>query len=531
MKSRDDSCEPMHEGTPMNRDTNEIDSRLLQTCNIPTEAYEIRPFTMVIFGGAGDLSRRKLLPSLFNLYMDNQLDAGFTILGLDRVGLDDRGYRSFVEESLQTFAPEMFNAARWEDFSGHLFFLSDTFEKDEAYERLRQRLEEMAVPTQEGARDAIFYMAVPPSVMPMIVGKLKNANLCKGAFETKIIVEKPFGRDRESAVQLNRVLTDAFDENQIYRIDHYLAKNPVQNIIFFRFCNTIFEEVWNRHNVDNIQITVSEDIGVEHRGAFYEQAGVVRDILQNHIMQIIGLVAMESPISFRADYVRDEKLKVLRSVRPMDDKFIDEFTVRGQYGPGTVGGKVVPGYRHEDKVSPSSGIPTFFAGKFHVDTLRWSGVPFYVRTGKRMPKRVTEICIQFKQLPLRLFGCTCDYMGPNILLLTIQPNEKIALRFGVKYPYSNNQIYSVNMVFNYNETFKTAFPPAYETLLADCMKGDLTLFVREDTVEEMWRIVDQITSRWESLPSSDFPNYAAGTWGPPGADLLLAREGRTWITR
>jgi glucose-6-phosphate 1-dehydrogenase len=514
----------------MNDDPNEIDESLLQTCNIPEETYEVKPFTMVIFGGAGDLSRRKLTPSVFNLYLDNQLSKGFSLLGFDRVGLDDRKYRSMMEEALQTFAPEMFKAARWEEFRRHVFFLSDSFEKDEAYERLRERLEEMAIPTPEGTREVIFYMAVPPAVMPMIIGKLKKADLCKGAFAAKIIVEKPFGRDRESAVQLNRILTDAFDENQIYRIDHYLAKNPVQNIIFFRFCNTIFEDVWNRHNVDNVQITVAEDIGIEHRGAFYEQAGVVRDIVQNHILQIIGLIAMESPISFNADFIRDEKLKVLRSVRPMDDNFIDHYTVRGQYGPGTIDGKTVPPYRQEENVSPSSDAPTFFAGKFHVDTLRWSGVPFYVRTGKRMPKRVTEICIQFKQLPIRLFGCTCDYMGPNILLLTIQPDEKITLRFGVKYPYSTNKIYSVNMVFNYSETFKTAFPPPYETLLADCMRGDLTLFVREDTVEEMWRIVDQITSRWERLPAADFPNYAAGTWGPPEADLLLTREGRSWIT-
>jgi glucose-6-phosphate 1-dehydrogenase len=514
----------------MNDDTNEIDSGLLQTCNITAETFEVKPFTMVIFGGAGDLSRRKLMPSVFNLYLDNQLSKGFSILGFDRVGLDDRKYRSLMEESLQDFAPEMFSPDKWEEFRRHVFFLSDSFEKDVSYEKLRERLEEIVIPTPEGTREVIFYMAVPPAVMPMIIGKLKKADLCKGAFSAKIIVEKPFGRDRDSAVQLNRILTDAFDENQIYRIDHYLAKNPVQNIIFFRFCNTIFEDVWNRQNVDNIQITVAEEIGIEHRGAFYEQAGVVRDIVQNHILQIIGLIAMESPISFKADYIRDEKLKVLRSVRPMDDAFVKEFTVRGQYAPGTIGGKSVPAYRQEENVSPSSDMPTFFAGKFYVDTLRWSGVPFYVRTGKRMPKRVTEICIQFKQLPISLFGCNCDTPGANILVLTIQPDEKITLRFGVKYPYSTNQIYSVNMVFNYNETFKTAFPPPYETLLADCMRGDLTLFVREDTVEEMWRIVDQITSRWENLPASDFPNYAAGTWGPAEADLLLTREGRAWIT-
>ncbi len=514
----------------MNHDTAVFDTASLQTCNIPAETYELKPFTMVIFGGAGDLSRRKLMPSVYHLFLDNQLVKGFSVLGFDRVDLDDNTYRSMMEDAMRTFSDVPLDREKWEEFSRRVFFLSDPFERDETYTDLRKKLEEITIPTREGTKDVIFYLAVPPAVTPLIVEKLKRFNLCKGPFNVKIIVEKPFGRDHASAVELNRILTNAFDENQIYRIDHYLAKNPVQNIIFFRFCNTIFEEVWNRHNVDNVQITVAEDIGIEHRGVFYEEAGVVRDIVQNHIMQILGLVAMESPIAFNADYIRDEKLKILRAIRPMEDKYVDEFTVRGQYAPGKIGGRAVPGYRQENNVSPSSNTPTFFAGKFYIDSLRWSGVPFYVRTGKRMPKRITEICVQFKQLPLRLFGCTCDYLGPNILVLTIQPDEKISLRFGVKYPYTNNQIYSVNMVFNYNETFKTAFPPPYETLLADCMKGDLTLFVREDSVEEMWRIVDQITSRWESTSPGGFPNYDSGTWGPREADLLLNKEGRSWIT-
>jgi glucose-6-phosphate 1-dehydrogenase len=514
----------------VNNGSEVIDTSSLQTCNIPVETYELKPFTMVIFGGAGDLSRRKLVPSIFHLYLDNQLKNGFSILGFDRVDLDDSAYRSMLEEGTRAFSGDSFDEGKWQEFSRRIFFLSDPSEKDGTYADLRKRLEEITVPTPDETRDVIFYLAVPPAVTPTIVEKLKRFNLCRGAFNVKIIVEKPFGKDHASAVELNKILTDAFDEKQIYRIDHYLAKNPVQNIIFFRFCNTIFEEIWNHHNVDNVQITVAEDIGIEHRGAFYEQAGVVRDIVQNHIMQILGLVAMEAPISFNADNIRDEKLKILRVVRPMDDRYIDKFTVRGQYAPGKIGGKDVPGYRQEENVSPSSKTPTFFAGKFHIDNLRWSGVPFYVRTGKRMPKRVTEICVQFRQLPLRLFGCTCDYLGPNILVLTIQPDEKISLRFGVKYPYSNNQIYSVNMVFNYNETFKTAFPPPYETLLADCMKGDPTLFVREDSVEEMWRIVDQITSRWESTPPVVFPNYNSGTWGPKEADLLIEKDGRSWIT-
>jgi glucose-6-phosphate 1-dehydrogenase len=373
-------------------------------------------------------------------------------------------------------------------------------------------------------------MAIPPQVMPLSVEKLKNHNLCKGVFKTKIVVEKPFGRDLLSARELNKILTGSFDESQIFRIDHYLSKEPVQNIIFFRFSNTVFEHLWNRRYVDNVQITVAEDIGIEHRGEFYEQAGVVRDIVQNHLLQIIGMVAMEPPVGFKAEFIRDEKLKIFRSFRQMDEEYIDNFTVRGQYGPGNIGGKEVVGYRNEKKVSPSSTTPTFIAAKFYIDNWRWAGVPFYVRAGKRIARRTTEICIQLKQVPLRLFGRVCDMPEPNILILTIQPDEKISLRFGVKYPYSQTQIYSVNTVFSYRETFKMDPHFPYERLLVDCLKGDLTLFVRQDGVEAMWEAVDPIISRWESSPPVDFPNYTSGTWGPREAQDLIEREGRRWIT-
>ncbi|MGO9612759.1 MAG: glucose-6-phosphate dehydrogenase [Dissulfurispiraceae bacterium] len=507
-----------------------IESRFLQTCDVAAEETRIDSFTMVIFGGNGDLSQRKLIPALFFLYQHLELKKGFAILAIGRTDMNVERYRSLMEGAVREYGEGLFDAATWIEFSQHLFYLSGHFEDEETFERLTEKVRQISIPTQKGTREVIYYMAVPPQSTPVIVNKLKRHALSKETFSTKVIMEKPFGRDRSSARELNKVLTDIFDENEIYRIDHYLAKEPVQNIMFFRFSNSIFEEVWNGRFVDNVQITVAEDIGIEHRGEFYEQAGVVRDIVQNHVMQLIGSIAMEPPVGFKADFVRDERIKVLRSIRPIERARIDAFTVRGQYGKGKVNGKDVVSYREESKVSPSSNTPSFFAAKFFIDNLRWAGVPFYVRTGKRMQKRVTEICLQFKQLPLRLFGRTCDTLEPNILILTIQPNEKICLRFGVKYPYANNQIYPVQMVFSYHEAFQASFYPAYERLLADCIRGDLTLFIRQDTVEAMWELVDPIIERWECNSPCNFPNYPAGTWGPPEADLLIRSAGRDWIT-
>ncbi len=507
-----------------------IDSRYLQTCEIPTQGRRVEPFTLVIMGGGGDLSQRKLIPSNFHLFHENELPEVFSILAFDRLDLDDAGYRAVIEEAVKRSDADAFDKAAWDLFSRHLFYVRGVFENDESFEGLKGRIEQISVPTSKGTRDVIYYMAVPPEVVSLAVEKMKAHDLCKGAFKTRIVIEKPFGEDRASAARLNRMITGAFDENQVYRIDHYLAKEPVDNILFFRFSNTIFEEVWNRRYVDNVQITVAEDIGIEHRGAFYEKAGVVRDIVQNHLLQILSLVCMEAPIGFVPEFIRDEKARIVRSIRPVDAEYIDRFVVRGQYEPGTIGDREVPGYRGEPNVSPSSITPTFFAGKFLVDNLRWAGVPFYLRTGKRLPRRVTEICIQFKRLPLRLFGRTCDVLEPNVLFLTIQPDEKIALRFLVKYPFAANQLYTVRMDFSYEEAFKTPPHEAYERILLDVVKGDLTLFVREDTIEEMWEVVDPINRRWESRTPPDFPNYRAGTWGPPAAEQLMAQESRAWLT-
>ncbi len=507
-----------------------ISSKFLQTCDIPQAPYRTDPFTMVIFGGGGDLSKRKLVPALLHLSGEDELPEGSAIIGFGRLDLSDEGYREMMKEAITDFDEEPFEEQRWNKFSPRLFFLSGHFENDEDYEKLREKLLQVSFASADGRINVIYYMAVPPQATPAIVEKLRQHDLCKGRLNARIIVEKPFGRDFPSAVALNKSLTDAFDEDQIYRIDHYLGKETVQNILFLRFSNSIFERLWDSRYIDHVQITVAEQIGVEHRGSFYEQTGVVRDIVQNHIMQLIALVAMEPPIGFDADFVRDEKTKIFRAIMPMRDDEIDKYSVLGQYGAGRIRDEDVPAYRDEKGVVPDSDTATFFAGKFYIANWRWAGVPFYVRTGKRLAKRITEICIQFKQPPLKLFGRTCDVLEPNVLVLTIQPEEKISLRFGVKYPHAANQIYPVNMVFGYQDTFEMRVHPAYERLLVDCMKGDLTLFVRQEDIEATWEVVDPVIRRWESARPSGFPNYSAGSWGPPDAQRLIGQEGRCWLT-
>ncbi len=502
---------------------------VLQARPIPFEGFQVEPFTMVIFGGTGDLSKRKLLPALFHLYREKELQQGFSILGIGRTRMNDEQYRHLIREAMQASGEDGLEEKKWEEFSRHLFYFPGVLEENEIYERLCAQVDRISPPEASGREGIIYYLALPPEATPLVVENLKNHGLCRGIWHSKIIVEKPFGRDFSSAGRLNQLLTQAFREDQIYRIDHYLGKETVQNIIFFRFANSIFEQLWNRRYIDHIQITVAEDQGLGHRASFYEQAGVVRDIVQNHILQLIALIAMEPPIGFTADYIRDEKVKVFRSIQPLDQACIDRFTVRGQYGAGRMREKDVPGYREEGGIAADSLTPTFFAGKFSIANWRWAGVPFFVRTGKRLPKRITEIAIEFDRPPLKLFGPSCEGLEPNVLLFTIQPEEKISLRFRVKSPYASNQICSMDMVFRYQETFRTSTLPPYERLLMDCMRGDLTLFVRQDGIEAMWNVVDPIIARWEQFPPRSFPNYAAGTWGPVEAYQLLEQEGRRWL--
>ncbi|RJQ52598.1 MAG: glucose-6-phosphate dehydrogenase [Nitrospiraceae bacterium] len=499
-------------------------------CEIAPEKFDIEPFTLVIFGATGDLSRRKLLPTLFHLCLDQNLPPEFSIIGFASTGRSDDDYRNFVKLAIEEHSEEAIPWPCWERFSANLYYISGRFDDEDSYKILSRRLAELARPTTRGTKEIIFYMAVPPQHLPDIMKLLIACKLCRGAFNTRIIVEKPFGQDRKSAAELNVLLSTAFDESQIYRIDHYLGKETVQNILFFRFANSIFEPLWNRRYIDHVQITVAESLGIENRARFYEGAGVVRDIVQNHMLELLALVAMEPPIGFEADYIRDERVKVFRTIRQMDDEYIDGYTARGQYGAGVIDEKEVPGYREENNVSPVSRTATYFAGRFYIDNWRWAGVPFYLRTGKRLKKRITEISIHFRQPPLKLFSTVCEIREPNFLVLRVQPREEISLHIGVKYPGIGNQLYPVNMNFNYERDFPVDvhFPLPYERLLLDCMKEDQTLFARRDEIEVMWAAVDPIIRRWEDTPPPDFPNYAAGTWGTEKADELMQNDGRQW---
>jgi glucose-6-phosphate 1-dehydrogenase len=485
------------------------------------------PCTLVIFGASGDLTRRLLAPALAHLSRDGAISADFAIVGVARSPFTDPEFRAYLAAGAREHTPPV--AGRPGELPAAVRYLAGDFSDPALYDRLRAALE--AIESRPGRpRNRIFYLATPPETDPVIVARLGEHGLATPANGwSRVVVEKPFGHDLASGAQLNADLRRVFDERQIYRIDHYLGKETVQNIFVLRFANGIFEPLWNRRYIDHVQITVAESLGVEHRAGYYEKAGVIRDMFQNHLLQLLCLTAMEPPAAFEADAVRAEKVKVLQSVRPFVPDAIDDWAVRGQYAAGVVGGKAVPGYRQEPRVEAGSTTPTWAAVKFAIDNWRWAGVPFYVRSGKRMERRISEIAIEFKRVPHALFGTAAGGLNPNVLRLRIQPDEGVSLKFEAKIPGTVMQVESVTMDFPYAE-LGAAIQGGYERLLLDVTHGDQTLFTRGDEVEYAWRVVMPILEAWERRPPSDFPNYAAGTHGPDAADKFLEREGRRWRT-
>jgi glucose-6-phosphate 1-dehydrogenase len=488
------------------------------------------PSILVLFGATGDLAHRKVLPALYHLWRTNLLPHEFLVLAVGRRPYDDDAFRAEIRASLEQFSRILpLDEEAWTSFAQRIRYERLDFEDPVAFDGLAARLD--ALDKEHGTRsNRLFYLATQPSQFTELVAQLGRVGLDHEHHDggwRRIVIEKPFGHDLESAKRLNREVGKVFRESQVYRIDHYLGKETVRNLLVFRFGNGIFEPLWNRRYVDHVQITVAESIGIENRGAFYEQTGASRDVLQNHLLQLVSLIAMEPPATFEAEALRDEKVKVLRAIdiAPTD---VARNVVRGQYGPGWVAAQKVPGYREEPDVDPASETETFIAARLMIDDWRWSGVPFYVRTGKRLPKRATEIAIQYREVPHRLFKDEGVEPDPNLLAIRIQPDEGIMLRFGAKVPGLGLDVRSVTMDFTYGSAFNVDSPDAYETLILDALQGDASLFTRADEVEEAWSIVDPIIESWASSPPPDFPNYDAGTWGPPEADDLIARDGRRW---
>lgn len=488
------------------------------------------PCVVIIFGASGDLTKRKLIPALYRLTQERLLPAEFAILGFSRSPMSHEDFRAKMKDAIVTYTEaKRVDEAVWQSFAQGLYYISGDINDPDCYQRMSELLEQ--IDRERGtAGNRVFYLSVAPSLYSEAVEQIGAAKMArpKPGSWTRIIIEKPFGHDLESAKQLNQDVAKVFEEDQVYRIDHYLGKETVQNLLVFRFANGIFEPIWNHRYIDHVQITNAEAIGVEGRGGYYETAGVLRDMIQNHVFQVLSLVAMEPPISLSANAVRDEKIKAMQAVRPIPVELVSESVVRGQYGPGSVGGKEVPGYRQEPDVSPESATDTYAALKLYFDNWRWAGVPFYIRSGKRMPKRVTEIAIHFRQAPHLLFrNIPSQQLEPNVLVVRIQPDEGITLRVGAKVPGQITRIRWVNMDFRYGASFGISSPEAYERLLLDCILGDSTLYARRDMTERGWEIVMPILEAWKST-KPDFPNYEAGTWGPEEGDALLEKEGRQW---
>jgi glucose-6-phosphate 1-dehydrogenase len=486
------------------------------------------PLILVIFGASGDLTARKLVPAVYNLKQQRRLPPELSIVGVARRDWSHDYFREQMRAGLENYAQGVGAEELWQDFAQGLYYCAADMDDPKGYQRLNALLSE--IDQKRGTRgNRVFYLAVSPKFFPEAIMQLGQAGMIKDPEKTRLVIEKPFGRDLASCQELNKVVQKVCDERQVYRIDHYLGKETVQNLLVLRFANAIFEPLWNRQYVDHIQITVAESVGVEDRAGYYETAGALRDMLQNHLMQLFCLTAMEPPSQMEADALRNEKVKVIQATHLADTKDLSYSAIRAQYAAGWMKGKEVVGYRQEPGVNPDSTTATYVAMKFFVDNWRWQGVPFYLRTGKRMPKKVSEIAIQFREVPYLLFKSAAGQVSPNILTLRIQPNEGVALRFEAKMPGTELRSRSVEMDFAYGKTFGVGGSDAYDRLLIDCMLGDQTLFTRADEVEAAWKLVTPALTPWDApCDPALIPQYEAGTWGPQAADLLINRDGRQW---
>lgn len=511
-------------------EADQLDERM--TCRIDDGRKVVEPCSIVIFGASGDLTARKLIPALYHLFGEKQLPPAFRIIGFARREKSDAAWREELKAALQQFSrTKPVDESIWEAFAPNVFYCQGEFSDAQAYAKLGQTLASFG--SEPLRRNLLFYLATSPSQFAEVVEHLHKADLLhrgdKPGFWQRIVVEKPFGHDLQSAQALNADLTWHAHERQVFRIDHYLGKETVQNILMFRFSNAIFEELWNRKSIDHVQITVSEKLGVGQRGGYYEEAGAIRDMVQNHLLQVLSLVAMEPPVSLDAEPIRDEKVKVLKSIRPFTPAEVEKHVVRGQYFAGMIDGQLRPGYRQEPKVKSDSNVDTYVALKLFVDNWRWSSIPFFLRTGKCLPMSASEVRVQFRRTPHVLFAAHCGpKLDANALTLRLQPNEGISLRFNGKVPGTSLQVRPVRMNFSYNTEFGAYTPEAYERLLLEAMAGDATLFIRRDEVETAWGIVDSIRKGWEGKALSNREFYSAGTWGPVAAEDLLAQTGHVW---
>ncbi len=491
----------------------------------------LQPTILFIFGGSGDLTYRKLIPALYNLYIDDYLPEKFRIIGIGRSTFTNTAYKNHIKKGVQEFSRRKADVKDWwRKFSDHVEYYKMDLEDDKTYKALGAKIKKLEGEWRAAANE-IFYMSVAPQLAPLIAQKLHAHKLCADAARSRMVFEKPFGHDLQSATALNALLQKMFREEQIYRIDHYLGKETVQNIIALRFANALFEPVWNNHYIEHVQITAAETVSVEGRGSYYEGSGALRDMVQNHILQLLCMIAMEAPVSFKADEIRNKKVDVLNAIRRFSKEDIHRYAVRGQYGGGWQKGEQVPGYRNEKGVAPESATETFAAVQFYVDNWRWKDVPFYVRTGKCMPEKTTLISVRFKSAPDYAFPHEAgETWRSNRLTIAIQPQMDIRLRFQAKHPGPHMVLQPVDMVFSYAAEYGDDHPEAYETLLQDVIEGDATLFMRADQVEAAWEIITPILELWQTKEPVDFPNYTPGSWGPEDAEALIAKDGHHWVT-